>query len=126
MSRTPSTLSVYNEQILFYKEKNQELEEMVENHIKVNKELKDYVEKLMKGHSEEYSILYYKDQLIRVTELNESLQEKLKKTLVELKKIKEEHSRCTAKPGDITIEFELRITELNRRISQLVLEINQF
>lgn len=35
--------SVYNEQLQFYREKNQELEERVDNHIRVNKELKDSI-----------------------------------------------------------------------------------
>jgi hypothetical protein len=43
---------------------------MVENHIKVNRELKESIERLMKGHQEEYSIIYYKDQLARANELN--------------------------------------------------------
>ena len=39
-NKFPSAHSVYHEQILFYKEKNQELEDMVDNHIKVNKDLR--------------------------------------------------------------------------------------
>jgi uncharacterized protein YlxW (UPF0749 family) len=98
---------------------------MVESHIKVNKELKESIEKLMKGHQEEYSIIYYKEQLTIANELNINLQEKLKRLQNELKKMKEELGKYTQRPADTHSELEIRIVELNRRISQLVVEINQ-
>jgi len=54
--------NVFNEQLQFYREKNQELEERVNDHIRVNKELKDSIEVLMRGHDEHF-IQYYKDQI---------------------------------------------------------------
>lgn len=38
---------------------------MVDNHIKVNKDLRDSIERLMRGQNDEYSLAYYKDQMIK-------------------------------------------------------------
>ena len=62
---------------------------MVDNHIKVNKDLRDSIERLMRGQNDEYSLAYYKDQMIKSNELNVTLQEKIKKLQAELRKLRE-------------------------------------
>jgi cyclopropane fatty-acyl-phospholipid synthase-like methyltransferase len=100
---------VYNEQIVFYKEKNQELEDRVDNHIKVNKDLRESIERLLKGQNDEYSIAYYKDQLTKSSETIIILQEKLKKLQLEMRKLKDEMGRVESKPVENYSELEIRI-----------------
>ena len=121
----PSAQSVYSDQIIFYKEKNQELEERVDSHIKVNRDLRESIERLLKGHNDEYSIVYYKEQLTIVNELYIVLQGKHKKLQKENQRLKDEMGKVNSRPMENHAELEIRIVELNRRISQLVIEINQ-
>jgi phosphoglycerate-specific signal transduction histidine kinase len=47
---------IYNEQIQFYRQKNQELEERVDDHIRVNKDLKDHIASLIRNHADPHSL----------------------------------------------------------------------
>lgn len=44
--------NIYSDQLQFYRDKNKELEERIDSHITVNKELKDALESLMKGDND--------------------------------------------------------------------------
>jgi predicted RNase H-like nuclease (RuvC/YqgF family) len=75
--------SAVSEQLNFYKEKNRELEERVDTHIKVNKELKDKLENIIKGGSDNNTSVYYKDQAIQ-------LEAKLKDSAMKIEKLNEQ------------------------------------
>ena len=63
----------------------------------------------MKGYQDEYSLGYYKDQLVKVNELNEMLQKKVKKLQAEVKKLQVELGKIDYKPVDSHAELEYRI-----------------
>lgn len=116
---------IFNEQLDFYREKNLELEQRVESHIKVNRELKESIEVLLKAHAADSSLPYYREQLDKANDTIVNLQKQLKKTTEELKKLKEDASRISYKPlPDSTLQEDSKVAELTRKLNQLTLELS--
>jgi uncharacterized phage infection (PIP) family protein YhgE len=98
----------------------------VKDHIRVNKELKESIDTLMRGHSDEHSLQYYKDQIEKNNEVITALQNKLKKANEELKTTEEENERLHSRiVADDSVEIDNRLPELERKHYQLRFELEQ-
>ena len=113
---------LYRERVTFLKDSNRELEDRVDNLLRMNRELKEQAEKLMKGHDGEYSVTFYKQEVANLKDSNTSLQKQLRRVSAELRRMREEEaSTVRPLPESISMEMEMRINELNYKLNQLTL-----
>lgn len=76
------------EEIEFYKQKNKELQNRTQNLIKINEELREKIDSVLKLKQTTTTADYYKDQNKQLENENEGLKAKIKKIAEENKELK--------------------------------------
>lgn len=117
---------IVNEQVIYYKEKNKELEERIDSHIKLNKELKEKLESLLKSCGDQNALDFYKQQLEQLQKQNEDYLSQIKLLTEQNRQLQRSVEKyCNDDSMELKVsELENQIQELRRKNSQLQMQTN--
>ena len=102
---------IVNEQIVYYKEKNKELEERIDSHIKLNKELKERLESVLKNAGDQNTLEYYKQQFDQLAKQNEEYLNQIKALNEQIRQLQKALDKSNADDS-----MEIKIGELENKI----------
>lgn len=108
------------EQVSFYKQRNKQLQNRIDEHIKINQELKEKVETLIQKNTGSVEVEFYKGQMDKLKQDNEEvmkivnlLTQKNEKLTIEIQKLHDSSTEFKY------VELDNRMQQMQRKLTHL-------